>query len=52
MITCGHNPCLNGGICIAGGESEHVSHFMHFHCKCVQPYSGIMCDSTCIVDGK
>ena len=43
---------MNDGQCIQGGEGEGASPFIHFHCKCVHPYKGILCDVSCDTDSK
>lgn len=43
---------MNDGQCIQGGEGEGASPFIHFHCKCVHPNKGILCDVSCDMDSK
>ena len=52
VVSCADRPCMNDGQCIQGGEGEGASPFIHFHCKCVHPYKGILCDVSCDTDSK
>lgn len=46
-LTCAAAPCLNGGSCYDVLEEPVLHRYIRFRCKCVLPYTGVMCDSEC-----